>query len=447
MGHLTASAWHVTQGPADLIGPPDDSPESPLRYGLVLPMQVAPGKVALLCNVRQLGVPCVDFENGGDVIVIDSLDDIASRPAVRLLRNHRLPHPQTGQPLIAVTHLKVGGFVPLGALRPDGTPHPHAGTGFAVGRVYGFAADYSTRLWSQLRPNYKRLFVFQLAFDGSELTVTDSRFMDGAELLADVDASRTSGGRVKVVGCGLGSAVCDGDDLLYGQTVEVEGECTASGVARWSRGAGGWRPVAFAAVTPPVGYGEPSIVRDNDGRLLLAARNGLHSDRNLTQYDICVWRSADAGIAGPWEQVIHAAGARAHVPVILNQAGDGSPYIVSSPLDADARDGAGRPISIWSRRQRLMIWPLTDDRRSLEPPRMLRDTAAFGPPPAGRAWFADHGQAATVQLADGRWRHLLAYRVRISTPTVTDTEHATPVTGAYVEELSTGGPVRPAWRF
>src|SRR6185369_14110623 len=121
----------------------------------------------------------------------------------------RQAHPETGQPLIMVEHTKVGGFVPLGAKLADGRPHPHAGTGFAVVRTHSFAADLSTRLNSEVRPPYAYLELLQLRYDGQTFAVMRLKRLVWDDLLPGTPA----------VGSGLGSAVPDGEDLLYGMTI------------------------------------------------------------------------------------------------------------------------------------------------------------------------------------------------------------------------------------
>jgi hypothetical protein len=123
---------------------------------------------------------------------------------------------------------------------------------------------------------------------------------------------------------------------------------------------------------------------------------------------------------------------RGQAPVTLNQAVDGTPYLVGNRLGHE-RD--------W-----LVIWPLNADRTGLEGPISVRNALEeFGPPPSGKVWFMDHANASVVRLGDGRWRNLLSYRI------MDRGEHAgkppAPQTGCYVEEVVSSGPTVAPWRF
>ena len=96
------------------------------------------------------------------------------------------------------------------------------------------------------------------------------------------------------------------------------------GVMRWRRDEKRWRPVSFVPVTGDDNSLEPSLIRDIDGSLLFGARGGRESTYN----DIRVWRSQDGGET--WAQVINVSGALSSAPVSLNQAADGTPYVVSN---------------------------------------------------------------------------------------------------------------------
>ena len=73
--------------------------------------------------------------------------------------------------------------------------------------------------------------------------------------------------------------------------------------------------------------------------------------------------------------------------------------------------------------------------------------ADFGAAPEGTAWLAAHPTAATIQLADGEWHKLLAYRVMAFSTAGAGGETVTPHTGCYIVEVHSAGPARPAWAF
>jgi hypothetical protein len=60
-------------------------------------------------------------------------------------------------------------------------------------------------------------------------------------------------------------------------------------------------------------------------------------------------------------------------------------------------------------------------------------------------WFMDHASGETVRLADGRWHHLLSYRI------MDRGEHGggapPPQTGLYLEEVASAGEPLAGWRF
>ena len=128
----------VTRGPAGLSIPRTVPADSTQRYGLGFPFQAGRDTAGLFCNLRMIGYPTWDFENGTDVVLFDSLDHIDPGRATAISRNERFTDPATGEPSIAVKYPVIGGFVPIGALREDGTPHPHAGTGFGICQSLAF---------------------------------------------------------------------------------------------------------------------------------------------------------------------------------------------------------------------------------------------------------------------------------------------------------------------
>ena len=449
----------VARSPARLRVPASTPPGATWRYGVGTMFQAAPRVAGMFCNIRMEHAPGTDFEVGNDLVLFDDPSRLSAAPALALSRNHEEINPRSEPPerSTMVKYWIRAGFVPFGAKRAsDGAPHPHAGTGFGLCQavswpLYDREAEKTPGLRSRRSyreaASYQYLELQQYRYDGARCRVLSTTRVPYSELLEGWTLSNPA----------MGNAIADGDDLLLGLSgneSRADDRTTsfglACGISRWTRDATGWRPVSFVPVTDLSGWFEPSLIRDLDGALLFAARGASAATMN----GIAVWRSADGGRT--WRQVINLPGVISQAPVSLNRAADGTPYIAANPYEILShprakifdlpRDPSGRPrLGGWLR-ENLYLWPLSADRRSLEAPVRARDCRAeFGSPPSGSTWNVDHSMGATLQLADGRWHHLLSQRIL---------EYAelrgfgpTPHTGLYVEEvLSSGDPI-PTWRF
>ena len=457
--------------------PVKHEPGQTLVYGTGSLLQVSPTEVALLSNLRIAGIPVVDLENGGDVVVADDLRKIRVQDANPVIRNCDAVHPQTGEPLLMVQHLAGGGFVPLGAKLADGRPHPAAGTGFGLGVAISYPADLS----SPNPPEGKGAFHFntlvQFRYSGDRFEITKNESLSDDQV---VDGWR-------VFNRGLGSAVPDGEDLLFGivagrvnevakahrKRIEnssrkehphanaIVGECYGSGLGRWRYGPEGWRPVSYTPVTgpgPDMSF-EPSIVRDLDGSLLFCVRGkgcdaspGEESEGLENTYEhFRVYRSADAGRT--WQSTIHLPLMRAPSPVVLNRALDGMPYLAANPFCELMTDNLGRTIMKGKVRNRLCLWALTPDRMGVEGPVCALDAdREFGPARpikeerSKNIWYLDHPQGGVFSLGDGKLHGLLVFRV---TDAAVTSNGALPAAraGTWVEEIFSGGDPKPVWRF
>ncbi|MFN0171204.1 MAG: sialidase family protein [Bryobacteraceae bacterium] len=446
----------VTRGPADLVSPSHVSGGETWRYGLAYPFQVAPRLGGILCNIRREFGPGVDFEVGSDVVLFDNLR--AMGKAFAISRNHEGPNPKTkppNQPAIMVKYPIQGGFVPLGAKRTDGSPHPHAGTGFGVVSVQAWPPDDryvpkrrsgEAAVYLGRRPypgveRYEFNELQQYRFDGSEFRALKTEAVAFSDLISGWT----------ILNRGITCAIADGDDLLLPLVGGKEESRSGAGISRWKHGDNGWRAVSFTPVSGADQAFEPSLIRDTDGSLLMCARGSGEEYYN----DVRVWRSTDGG--AQWKKIIHARGIISSTPVVLNQAADGTPYVVANlnevlmhptdpryryPVDAQGRTRAGG----WLR-EKLCLWPLNAGRTELEAPILVRDCRAdFGAPPGGTTWNIDHPIAATLQLADGAWHNVLAVRV-VERGEVTHLMGPTPQTGTYLEEVVSSGTAIPTWRF
>lgn len=421
----------ITANPPRLTEPAENPPGEICRYGVAFPFQVAPKLAAILCCLRNEGHPVGDFENGSDVFLFDDINRIDPAGAVPIVRNDTYVN-EKGERRIVIHYGGAGGFVPLGALREDGTPHPHAGTGFGVGQSLDFPllgkGHYSK---SHKRTKViQRTHLYQFTYD------TNFFLIDDTEVYSADDPLRASGsGSQWPLLCpALKQGIPDGDEYLSPITssrgdLPRGAELGSCGVARWQRRGAAWEPVSYVPVALNSGdeiWAEPSLVRDVGDSLLFTSRGCFGSAGDV----IRIWRSTDGG--EHWEVVIDKQEARGQAPVTINQAVDGTPYIVCN------KPGHERD---W-----LIIYPLNDERSDLLPAMDVRNALEdFGPPPKGPVWFMDHSMGETLRLGDGMWHHVLSYR------NMDRGEHSggepPPSSGQYLEELLSDGPARPVWKF
>ena len=162
----------VTHGLCTVIAPTHVPDGENWRYGLGFPFQLSPTSAGIFANIHRVSASTWDYEVGTDILLFDDLRRLVPENAIPLSRNHRDTHPVTGKEVVMVKYPMHGGFVPLGATRADGTPHPHAGTGFGMCVAVAHAAD--TDISSRQGQPYGYLELSQLAYDGCELQVTQT---------------------------------------------------------------------------------------------------------------------------------------------------------------------------------------------------------------------------------------------------------------------------------
>jgi hypothetical protein len=428
----------VTRSPRRLFVPCDVEPRETWVYQTAYPFQVSPTEAAVFVGIRRGKQNVVDLEVGSDVVVFDSLKAIDRIRAAEFVRGHEMPHPRHGQRIFVAKYPIGGGFVPLGAKRADGSPHPHAGTGFGLTNAIGFPVADKAKRAPEVKDRYDCMEVQQFFYHGKTFGVTASEVVEFTEIFPGW----------KINNRPLGTAIGDGDDLLFPAVGSVGDDPQGAVLTRWSRIGGAWKMAECLPISGPDGSFEPSLVRDVDGSLLASARDPVGSvhahNASPNENSIRVWRSTDGGRS--WEKVIHAADIRSATPVSINLAADGTPYVASSPnckLDSFGR----KPRHSILLREQLQLWPLSADRRSLGEPILIRDcNADFGKPPGGSVWYADHPVGCTVRLGDGKWHHLLGYRCLEQNENQGD-QGPTDFTGCYVEEVISNGVPVATWLF
>lgn len=414
-----------------------------LRCGLCLPFQAASCTAGLFIGHGLVNAPAGDWAAGTDVILFDSLDALCEDAAMPITRNHEEINPLNGEPSIFLKFNVAGGFVPLGAKREDGMPHPHAGTGFglSLARSYPKSAmgkdrgDGRVWGWRNVGKLYDFFDLHQFGYDGETFSVTRTDRFDLDALLPGW----------QLLNRPLRNAIPDGDDLLFGMQGRKAGaddEPLGSGLTRWQYGEQGWRPVSFVPVTQGIRAFEPTVIRDTDGSLLYCVRP-LWGEEQIRS-DVMVWRSADNGAT--WEQVIHTPGVRCGVPVTINQAADLTPFIAGSLYTGPLAVNPPWKMQPGLNREILCLWPLNEERTATGTPLFAAcPRFEFGPAPKETTWFADHPVCQTVQLKDG-CHALLAYRLGSGAEGYLG-EDPRPESGCHINEvLSDGEPVAP-WRF
>ncbi|NLX04865.1 MAG: hypothetical protein GXY33_06955 [Phycisphaerae bacterium] len=351
-----------------MLGAPAAGPTgtgNPTRYEL--------GKCFQLDRDRCLLAASLDEQGGGDLcvgndgFVVRSLAEIDPGKAIALNRPDPEFRGRAGTGFLAKYPL-TGGFVPAGAKFADGGGHAGAGTGVLAGAAVAFAADKT----SAEADSEILIEVIGVRWDGSALTVT------GRELMKHALGYRLQG-------VALSHFCPKGQDWLA-PFVTDQGIV----VFRLAFSDGGWR---FASCGEPfvthrrqdwffsVGESEPSI-QECDGTYVATTRGADGKSR--------VYRSSDGLNYTLWFERDHP-----HVPQALNKGLDGSLYLATNP-------GVG-----WLRNP-LAAFPLADG--AFGEAIVVHDQDGIRDDKGEKVPFIDHGVGSNVYL-EGRWRHLLWYRV------------------------------------
>lgn len=426
-------------GPALTLSP--CAPSGQRRYAVATPIQVGPNTAALIVGREAVSGRALDFADGCEAILFDRLDRIDPAGALVLSANTEETNPHNGERVLMIKFPFAGAFVPLGARRQDGTPHPHAGTGFLVTVTHGIPmrildgeGGFDGR-WVMAPDLFRELELLQVSFDGARMAVTCRERMGFRDLMPGVT----------IFNRGL-SFVADGDDLLLpmqgapGADDRQWATTVGCGCLRWRRDSEGWRPVEFSPATGEINGFEPTIVRDQDGSLLMTARQ---TGADVPEkFSVFVWRSTDGGRT--WTKTLERRRTRADSPVTLNVAPDGTPFIAANLLTPNLTPRGG--FGYW--RDVLALWPLSKDRTKLEKPAIVRCASfEWGPAASDFGWNVDHPIGARLRLADGRWHSVLCSRGMDRGETGAGLP-PTPHTGTYVDEVFSSGQQAPGpWLF
>lgn len=444
--------WKVIP-PRRVLVSPTGVPEGQIwRYQLSYPFQVSATQAALSLNMKASPGPGQDFPTGVDILVFDDVSTIRAEDAVAIARNHDEPNPNAGGKMAHMAKFPAQiGFVPGGARLASGQAHPHAGTGFALISAGARPVDDSEGLDNfpdrvgrgafRGARAYGYMEVHQLALENGKIRPSNlERWKDGMH----VDG-------YELVNRGMQSAIGDGDDLLMALSARRPGAPKfLSGVSRWSRRDGKWAPVAFEPITPEDNSIEPSLIRDVDGSLIFFARG-----RREAGPPVRLWRKSEP--ASGWQQTFNRNGIANSTPITLNQAVDGTPYLLMNlyeppfhlPPEIHSDGGISRiePKGRRAERSAILLVPLNAARDGLDTPLLAFDPLVeYGVPPHQTVWAADHATGATVRLGDKDWHGLFGFRL-LEWIENTHQTGPTPLTGSYLAEVVSVGPAFPPWRF
>lgn len=416
-------------------------------------VQLDPETAGFFVNIRQSCARACDLEQGSDFCFTRD-PELRRFEGFQALTRADVTAPfDNGQKFLMVSYPLFAAFVPLGALLEDGTPHPHGGTGFAVGLKMGRPCDDHGVCKSYTDPLEEdccdQVEFLQLAWNGRDLSVTDRACKTFSHKKGTFKQSISPQPP-------LAGVVADGEDLLTGLTQNVNNEPLGrAGVCRWKRRKGRWEIAAFTPVGAPGSF-EPSLIRDIDGSLLFTHRaavpqwtpalklmpEALEDARH--NRDLRVWRSRDNGKT--WHLCIHQKDCCNAAPVSLAMTCGGVPLLLTNE-GADTLN-SGETFFHGGIREKMKYWPLATAGDRLLEGHIFRDAnAEFGPPPYGKAWYMDHPVSSIVRLSDRKWHSVLTLR-NMDISEGGGGKAPTPFTGLYVEEISGGkNDIEPPWHF
>ena len=300
---------------------------------------------------------------GNDCFIIKKLSDIATAKPVALNRAQKdyVDSPGADKMFLA-KYPAVGQFVPLGAKLPDGKPHPAAGTGILFSCAATFQADKTT----QNEKSKRMEEIIQVRWDGKDFKVTDREI---APKLMEL----TSTGSTSLVSCPQDTG------LLFSCGTKEEGVV----VYRFD-----WNGEKWVATK----HGKPFTKSHNETETSICHQGDYYYvQTRCTSAEGNLYRSQD-GLDYEWVATLDS---HAGSPKVLNQGLDGSLYVacnfspgwVRNPLEA-----------------------VTWDEDHFGKRFILHDQDGVRGDKGDSKPFVDHAIASNVFL-EGRWRHLIFYRV------------------------------------
>jgi hypothetical protein len=353
-----------------LLGRPAWQPENTqgdTSYEIGTVFQLDRNTCLLIAGLDEQGGAC-DCAAGADGFIFNDLPDIQADKAIRLSRPSKVQLP-SGQDAFLLSYLGFGGFVPLGAVMKDGSPHPAAGTGFTIATLLLYSEDKAKYLSDQ-RALYE---ITDFKWDGKNLTFR-SRYISNEEC----------GGRQLSNVC-LSSIAFEAGFML---PLCYTGDGICASYFEYDQSICGWR---MAKIGPPfcadaVNESESSIVKHGLNYYIFSRSNDpgrLYVSGDGFKYSL--FRQFDIGVTDPYS-----------APMILNQGLDGSLYI-----GTNLKNRIRNPV---------VAYPLLLPEGKLLEPVILHDEDGIREWGKPRMPMVDHPISKNILLA-GKWKHIILYRV------------------------------------
>ena len=343
-----------------------------LTYELGICFQLDRTHCMVVCNMDEAGGP--DLGVGNDGFIFEKLSDIRADRAIPISRPETRFQMKNGQMGYLAKYPVTGGFVPLGAVLPDGRLHPAAGTGLivTVGRAYppertdvGHTRP-ATTAGQDWRACETFMEVAQYRWDGKELRQTGRQ--QGEKWLGMLAIAKPLSPFCPMDSGFVAPFMFDTDYKLRAVRFDFDGQA--------------WKPTALGEpFLTHDGECEPSIHRDGEGFIIYTRGRDAFGR---------VYRSSDG---------MNYQLAFAHdnwtVPQGFNKGLDGSFYVATNTGPGFLRNP-------------LQAYPM--GQKSFDLPMIVHDQGGVRHDTGDRIPFIDHGVGVNVFL-EGRWRHLLFYRV------------------------------------
>ena len=205
----------IRNRPRVLGFPADAPPNQAWVYGLVIPFQISPTEAGIFVNIgRKDLLPSGkgDLDAGNDLVIFDDIAKIGTTPPIPLNRGGETKDPRTGERVLMSSYPMGVGFVPHGAKRPDGSPHPYAGTGFGLLIEIGYPLERPGGPENDPDKMFKKWTLYQYRYDGKSFQVVKSEEIDPNQIVPGYIFNSKS----------LTFAIPDGDDLLLPMTMKAE---------------------------------------------------------------------------------------------------------------------------------------------------------------------------------------------------------------------------------